>query len=248
MRQITVLSPHLDDAAFSLYLWLARWSSASLQLRVVNFFTVSSYAPRTPSTSPNVISDIRKREDRQALSLISTGIGVECLDLLDAPLRLGIGVDRVCNPDAARLQDGLDADALGGELRKYFAQGLVLAPLGLGNHIDHLAVREAAISASAYRKLGFYEDLPYAAWTPVRALHNRISETEQRTGLRLRPCVIRSDHAAISRKGRVIGKYQSQIGRRDASAIVRFASTYRGGERIWIPKHSRAWRTLISDA
>ncbi len=245
MRDITVFSPHRDDAAFSLYACLTRWSAASIGVRVVNFFTVSSYAPRISSTLPHVVSNVRRREDQSALSLINTRIRVESLDLLDAPLRLGISPDYVCKPEASRLPGGIESDMLASVVRKYFAHGVALAPLGLGNHVDHLAVREAAIKSVARGKLGFYEDLPYAIWTPDTVFRERLSDTEERTGLKLRPCIIRHDRA-VARKRKLIGRYQSQIDHDDASTIARFALTYGGGERIWIPKHSRAWGTLIS--
>ena len=251
MDELTVFSPHRDDAVFSVGLCLWRWAAASIKIRIINFFTVSSYAPRalahssTSATSSHLISEIRRREDVQALTFLDRRIEMKSLDLLDAPLRLNIGVDRVCSREAAQ-KGGVDTDSLTGALRSYFPRGLILAPLGLGDHVDHLGTREVAIRCAAPRKLGFYEDAPYVMWTSKALLDERIADTEKRTGLKLAPWIVRSGRA-VEWKRRLVGKYQSQVTRENAKRFARFTLTYGGGERIWIPKRSLAWRTLISD-
>ena len=54
-------------------------------------------------------------------------------------------------------------DAIQRKLRQLPLPGLVLAPLGIGNHIDHLIVREAVRNTwSEKAPIGYYFDLPYA--------------------------------------------------------------------------------------
>jgi LmbE family N-acetylglucosaminyl deacetylase len=241
---LTILSPHLDDAAFSLCIALREWSKTGVQLRVVNFFSISDYAPKSLLHSIIDVSAIRKAEDLRALRLISCNLQIESLDLLDAPLRLGLDLESVCKPESGALRHRDEIDRLALRLRKYFLRGYVLAPLGLGNHVDHLTVRAAAIANFARRRLGFYEDLPYAIRASAAALNERLSEVQDRTGVRLRSILLCAPHAA-SFKQRVASRYHSQISREEAAAIARFSARYSGGERIWIPQNAQPWRHLV---
>lgn len=244
MLELTILSPHRDDAAFSLSVALSYWSKLSLKLSVVNFFTVSEYAPHALSTRASTISAIRTREDHSALSAIDGGIRVEAFNLLDAPLRFGIGADAICRSETAALQSTSEIDALGLRLRKYFERGLVLAPLALGDHVDHLAVSKAAQASSMRHKLGFYEDLPYATWTSESTFRHRLHKTEQHTGVHLRSVVIRNRNFTVAHKRRLINRYRSQITPEEAASIAQYACNYGGGERVWIPRYSSAWKSL----
>src|SRR5690349_15351519 len=170
MLELTILSPHRDDAAFSLSIALSRWSTLPVQLTVVNFFTVTQYAPHAFSTHISSTSALRTREDRSALRSIDRRIRIESLELLDAPLRFGIHPDAICRPQTAALQNPTEIAALANRIGRYFTRGLVVAPLALGDHVDHLAVYRAALASSTDHKLAFYEDLPYATWTSKRSL------------------------------------------------------------------------------
>jgi hypothetical protein len=249
MSELTIVSPHRDDVPFSLFLSLSRWRSLPLKVHVVTIFTVSVYAPRACSLAGDfeqirsAVTSLRKREDRRIFHLIDKKITLEALDLLDAPLRLGISADSVCRPQNPCIETRPEVEMLSRHFRKYFRRGLVLAPLALGDHVDHLTVRAAAIKSSVRQKLGFYEDLPYAACVSERSLQRAVSNAECSTGIKLKSAVIHQKRY-ISRKRSIAGLYQSQISRDDATAIARFAANYGGGERIWIPKHGRAWKSL----
>ncbi len=250
MRELTIVSPHRDDVPFSLSLALSRWRDLPLKLQVVTVFTVSIYAPRagTAASDPDEvrpqITSLRAREDRRAFQLIEKNIKQEALGFLDAPLRLGIAAESVCSQRNRVIESQPEVKILSRHFRKYFIRGLVLAPLALGDHVDHLTVRAAAIEGSLPQRLGFYEDLPYATWTPEPALRKAVSDAEHRTGVPLRGCLVKRRHY-VARKRNIIGRYQSQIGPNEAAGIARFAIHYGGGERIWIPKHSKKWRSLV---
>jgi hypothetical protein len=253
MSELTIVSPHRDDVPFSLYLSLSRWRSLQLKLNVATVFTISAYAPRaTPLTSKSgdvtsIITSIRKREDRRVFGLIDKRIKQEDLRFLDAPLRLDISPDVVCKPHGPPVEGHPEVEILRRHFRKYFLGGLVLAPLALGDHVDHLTVRAAAIKTSVPHKLGFYEDLPYASWVSESSLREVVSYVEQNTGKPLKSFLVR-------RKGHIFGKrgiacrYQSQISRSEAGVIARYAVKYGCGERIWIPKYCSAWRFLTPES
>ncbi len=246
MLALTVLSPHRDDAAFSLCLALSRWSKLKVPITVVNFFTISSYAPQSSVTAISEVSSLREKEDRLALSSINSQIRIEALCLLDAPIRLNISAASISAPENAQLQPAGEIESLTRQMQARSAYRLVLAPLALGNHVDHQAVHSAATRAYSGQRLGFYEDLPYATWTSAEELAVRVAAAEGATHVSLRPVVIGISSEAVSRKLRVVSRYRSQINRQEAITIARHAGRYGGGERIWIPKHGKLWRTLLS--
>lgn len=250
MSELTILSPHRDDVPFSLSIALSQWRFLPLQVNVVTVFTISIYAPRRrvpvgDSEGPrSAVSSLRKREDRRAFRLLGNDVNLEDLDLLDAPLRLGISADSVCRAQSWSIESCPEVELLAKQFQRYFLRGLVLAPLALGDHVDHLTVRAAAIRTSVAHKLGFYEDLPYATWVPESLLQRTVSYVERGTGMPLKSDIIRR-RGYTRHKRSIVGRYDSQIGRNEAIAIARFATNYGGGERIWIPKHTRTWMSLV---
>jgi hypothetical protein len=155
------LSPHHDDACFSLATVARRLGGV-----LVNVFTISAYTDEELrlSTDPAFVSDLRDREDlafAQACGLMRTNLGQ-----LDSPLRN---------------RDPFDATEIGGDveelrphlrrtLRELATPGhrrLLFCPAAIGGHRDHIAVRDVVLSDyDAFRRsyrIAFYEDLPYAA-------------------------------------------------------------------------------------
>jgi LmbE family N-acetylglucosaminyl deacetylase len=248
MTKAVILSPHRDDAVFSLAMTLFHWRSLSVQVTVENFFTISDYGPHAIATDGKntsltpAISGQREREDHQTIAKINRRIRIRSAGLLDAPLRLEIDNRAICNwSDTSDHEAGVNL--ITGILKKLDRASATVAPLGLGNHIDHLTVRAAAIRTVQSRLLAFYEDLPYASWTSENAILERVRDTEDRLSASLCPATIRSS-CSVYRKRRLAEQYRTQIQPAEASAIANFAIRYRGRERIWIPKHSPMWSFL----
>src|SRR5581483_9095791 len=114
---IHVLSPHRDDAIFSLFFSLCGWRARGMPVCITNFFTRSNYAPQARADGASAISEIRKREDRAALRRADLAIRVHDRELLDAPLRLEIPSSRVCltqprDSDIAMVERALPASRL----------------------------------------------------------------------------------------------------------------------------------------
>lgn len=191
----------------------------------------------------NAISSLRKKEDRVVLRHVSARIKIKDLDLLDAPLRFKVSATSVCDMKLLSPNES-EIEHLSVELRKYFVSSLVLAPLALGGHVDHRTVSAVAVRTVAPSRLAFYEDLPYATWTPESMLLNRVTSTQRETGISLKPYVVRIPKL-VAVKRRSISRYSSQITNEEAAGISRFALRYGGGERIWIPKQRRIWQLLI---
>ena len=243
MEQITVLSPHRDDAGFSLGLALGFWGAASVRLQVLNFFTQSAYAPRSPAKTTEEISAIREEEDQRSISFIHPGITVTSLDWLDAPLRLNLPFSQIMQERSAEKITPEFLRQLSRSIQQHCMNSLAIAPLGLGNHVDHIAVHKAAIHSLSPQSLAFYEDLPYATWTPVADLQARIESVEHATGTQLKPFILRAQDA-VSRKRQIASFYQSQITPDEADNIARHAESYGSGERLWMPANSEGWKAI----
>ena len=242
--EITFLSPHRDDAVFSAFLSLSRWSRIDIRLRVINFFTISSYAPQISSVDTGTVSFIRAREDREALLRTGPCIHVIDCNLLDAPIRLKISAQAISKPETRSLLTDEQIEIVARHIRPFARDSLFLVPLALGDHVDHAAVRAAALRCIAPHRIACYEDLPYATWTPKDALEAHVADVECAARSRLKPIIVRSQHA-VWRKRRAAAIYQSQITPGEAAGIARWAAEYGGGERIWAPAHGHAWRAVL---
>lgn len=171
-----ILSPHLDDAVLSLGAAIHHWSRAGDDVLVVNVCAGSPDLPRYSrfarelhtrwGYSADRAVALRRREDRAALKLV--GAPGRYLGELDAPYRSGGNgrwlyptVDAIfgpVHPSEQRPDDSL-ARRLRALARRWGADR-VYAPLGIGNHVDHVRVRLAAEHAAL--PLAYYEDTPYA--------------------------------------------------------------------------------------
>lgn len=245
MQRIAVLSPHRDDAVFSLAHALRFWTDRSIPLRVINVFTISNYAPRAVSAASCTtaeLSALRKVEDRRAIRRISSSVLQHDLPFLDAPLAYNIEVVSVSGPHAMA-PDQHSVTKLAMSLESLLQNSLVVAPLGLGNHINHLMVKQAALDCVPPGQLAFYEDLPYADWTTEQEWTQRLNEAARNGKVRLASSTIRSANT-VRWKQSAVRLYQTQIDHRDANLIAAFGRRYGAGERLWFPCHSAGWRAL----
>lgn len=158
-----VLSPHLDDAVFSCPGWIRKRADEGKRPLVVTLF---SHTQHNSSREVQRVYEQRQREDERAAQLI--GATRRLAGFVDAPFRSG----------AYRSFSGVVCQAVEEEselvpkVRDFVRRILddlrpdcVLAPLGIGQHIDHrITQRVVADLAPLYPKVdtAFYEDRPYA--------------------------------------------------------------------------------------
>lgn len=157
------LSPHYDDAAFSLGAWVTGRPGGLL----VNIFTRSEYTAAETVTDVDAVSAVRAAED----SVFASRFGLEAVALgLEEPsLRgrrsrdaSGVGEDAALmrEPLTALLDQRVDGETV------------VFCPAGIGGHVNHLATRlvawEWAVARGRETQLRFYEDLPYASRPHLR--------------------------------------------------------------------------------
>ena len=242
-----MLSPHRDDAAFSLGLSIGTWLEAGHRVEVVNCFTRSEYAPHAEfefihsnDRLPRVTA-LRLREDQSWQKMYGVSKpGLTDLNLKDAPLRLHVAVDQVCglpvNPnDKAMVKVPKAVAALKPEA--------VVVPLALGSHVDHVTVREAMRTAGeqAGMAMAFYEDLPYAA-RPGAAETIGVAAAAVSGELEFGFVTAEgTQETAAARKRRLALCYDSQIGDEEAELMAAFCARYGGRERLW---GDAAWRAL----
>jgi LmbE family N-acetylglucosaminyl deacetylase len=229
---MTVLSPHQDDAGLSLAMTLRAAARQGHPARIVNCFTISAYAPHADAQGITDIGRLRKREDREFAARTGAGIEIVDLGMEDAPLRLKCPVTDVRRrPMDARDWD--DAARVALQIRG-MASGLVLAPMGLGNHIDHRIAHEAgALLAKAGQPVGFYEDLPYAAELRECCILRAADRAASRCNAALRAFLAR-DREAAARKRFAIEAYRSQLEASQLDAVIGYGELRGGAERIWM--------------
>jgi LmbE family N-acetylglucosaminyl deacetylase len=203
--RLVVLSPHLDDAVLSTGGLIARAVAAG---RVVEVWTAFTSGP-PPDTLPRGLRPFadyatRLREDDEALDLL--GARARRLALPEriwrTPPPTG-GLARMLPAAGLRTAFRTPGDLAGfaqlENLAALLAEPLadpdaeLLAPLGIGHHVDHVEVLLAAVTAAgradAWSRVGFYEDF-YALGDAARRRHpiaRRHPATGRRPGGRRGP-------------------------------------------------------------
>jgi LmbE family N-acetylglucosaminyl deacetylase len=143
-----VVSPHLDDAVFSAWHLL----DGPGDVRVVNVVTALPAEGTPPrwdriSGARDSVQRMRDRLEEDGRALALAGRSATGLDFLDAQYR-----DRP-----------LDAEALEAGLERAVGDDELVAPAGIGEHPDHIAVRDAGLALGARgAAVSFYAELPYA--------------------------------------------------------------------------------------
>lgn len=200
--RVLALSPHLDDAVFSCGATLARLTEHGAHVALVTAFTRSvpnpgAFALRC-QTDKGLHPDVdymamRRAEDRAAADVLAIAEVIH-LDLPEAPHR---GYD--CAAElfgAPRADDTIDVEvrARRGELGR---PELVLAPRGLGGHVDHRRLIEA-IPPYWVPATVRYRDTPYT----MRVANTAPDDTD-------RPAPVA---AQLDRKLDACAAYATQLG------------------------------------
>ncbi len=177
------------------------------------------------------MSNLRRQEDEHWSASLQKNVGLIALDLLDAPLRLHIRSDEVCETEPFAEDEAWPV--IHAAISAIEAN-LIVLPLALGNHVDHVIARNAGTAGSLGRAVAYYEDLPYAARPNVD------QELEKRAHL-LDPTMTGAfatspqDQSANAAAKRSLARcYRSQIDESTIDSMVNFAGRYAGRERLWI--------------
>ena len=177
------LSPHLDDAALSCGGQISRATRTGLAVDILTIFAGDEPGPLEPIASPLVeriydlwqlprgeIMATRRREDAAACRELAAGpLHWELQEAIhrrdpDRPEALYPSLERLFGAVAApeemlvvRLAERFAGLPGAGEYQR------IVAPLGVGGHVDHRLVRAAAERAFGASLL-YYEEFPYVVW------------------------------------------------------------------------------------
>lgn len=215
------LSPHRDDACFSLSATIARLGGGHL----VNIFTKSQYvahpslANHIPPLTAEQISHIRRREDQVFCKLTNLHIydlGLDEATLRGLPWNLDINNDysdehiqqsKIVYAHLVPLLSRI-SDQCGDQ------QITLYCPMAIGFHRDHVATLVATRMIfedhfSTNLRFAFYEDLPYASWAGEREKGINFF-TSIFTEPQLRKYYLPLDSKQINLKRQFVNVYASQ--------------------------------------
>lgn len=182
-KEIVILSPHSDDAAFSVAGHMFHLSGAGKESCLLTCFSMSAFTQSAAHGDASSTTELRKREDSGYAGALGPRCKAAWLDLPDAPLR-GYDLREVCHSGEFTAEERILACRLKDRLLNGFLPrgSAVFAPLGIGGHIDHRLVHEAAVELAKLGRFSmvFYEDMPYAAACKESEISRRILALESR--------------------------------------------------------------------
>lgn len=233
MAPLNIISPHRDDAAFSMGVAMASFTGHKVPFRLISCFTISNFAPFAGTSDVEEISRLRGMEDRQFLQALSVPDDVIDLRRVDAPIRRSEDFQQACRRGPLSREDRAEMDQLAKLLREAAPSGPVILPLGLGDHIDHRLARGAGLIAGAGRPLAFYEELPYAQRGCDSEILLAVRRTESELRRQLMPVRVPAEGFAAT-KMRLIRAYSSQCSENDLRLIAEYGARNGRGERLWV--------------
>lgn len=252
------LSPHLDDVVLSCGGTIAQQARQAEGVAIVTVFAAGpgprplspfaeSLHARWANSSPLDMPPgdptvVRRAEDLAAAAALGGGVRALHSPLADAIYRhdaitgepLYASEEAIFGPVAAddpALTVLLAAPPLPAGAR-------LLAPLGIGGHVDHALVREAVDRWNLPPdRVCYYEDYPYAE-AGQAALEAALGDPDA-----WEPVVVALDEAAMAAKIAAVAAYTSQMSTFWADeaamgAAIRAYAERVGGERYWVRRQA----------
>ena len=260
MTRALFISPHLDDVVLSCGGLVALASERGEQPIILTVFasapasaTDLSHLDRLhaawgmPGATPREVVERRRAEDRAASAVL--GARSVFLEHFDAIYRVGRYTSRGALFGARHEDDEALARSIGEELVHHWTtlgKPRVYLPLGLGDHVDHRIVADAAAGLSVRgAEVWRYEDFPYAR-TDAGSRGQTMSAV---------PLVIDVSRTIATRLA-AIAKYESQLpalflDESVADATLAYAASTgmpdaAYGERIWsVPVESQKRASVV---
>lgn len=177
-----LVSPHSDDIAYSI-------GGSLLQdflfrpILMVTVFPKSNYSPCIRKGNSETISNMRHLEDVEFTNKLN--IEFKSFHFSEPSLRGYSDRDIFSNNNPNSDPIYMEVYYCLSELIKSYKCKLIVSPIGLGKHIDHVIVSDICykISKENNIKIIFYEELPYA----FRSTMNQIKVRAQVINPNLRP-------------------------------------------------------------
>jgi len=171
-KRILLLSPHADDVAYSIGGIVALLTRRA-DFCLLTIFGHSGWALPQASCkkSADAISAEREREDRAYCARRRIDY-----DLLSCPDSFVMGYDNATELTIAAADDPRTEGVVNLILNVVACRAphVVLAPCGLGGHVDHQIVRIAA-DALHHVEVLYYEDVPYSSSLSLHELERQLA-------------------------------------------------------------------------
>jgi LmbE family N-acetylglucosaminyl deacetylase len=219
-RHALVVSPHLDDAVLSCGASIASLTEAGCHVTVVTVFTALPCRMPPPPLAQwfharcGLGDDAMKTRTHEDLAAVAS-LGAEAVRLgleeciyrraEDGTPVYGAELEIFTSSPLGETAVASNLERLLAGLPGWRAADLVLAPLGIGGHVDHRIVRAAVETAAgrAGRTPLLYEDVPYLLYSRCRGW-----ESELTHGLSPRASLVSGEQ--WNKKIQAIGHYASQ--------------------------------------
>jgi LmbE family N-acetylglucosaminyl deacetylase len=218
--RVVVISPHMDDAILSCG-GLLDFLLKKLECLTV---TVCTADPENVSheNPPHGIALPSARRNEEVAALNALGCSLVQLDLLDAIYRRNPTTGALLYPTMESIwsmplvQDEFQFQALRSRLLSLCGQTserptLILSPMGIGHHVDHILSTQVALSVvGSANEILLYEDFPYVV---DQGAHVGVADDAQRAMQRLGVTGVEcfEQECDTSRKINWISYYASQI-------------------------------------
>lgn len=173
--KILICSPHLDDAALSCFDHIRGWKNKGYEVTVLSIFTsfkanrisvlARSFMTQSGFSSVEQMQKQREKEDRNVMRLL--GVGYKWLGLVDGAFRSNNG--KPLYEQNSQLFGGHihpwdmpTKEKISGAVSALGVFDMVVSPLGVGGHVDHMIVRLALEGVCMEKVLRYFVDFPYA--------------------------------------------------------------------------------------
>jgi LmbE family N-acetylglucosaminyl deacetylase len=227
--QILLLSPHADDIAYSVG-GIAALLCTRAEIQLVTVFGRSGWtcSQALSEMSVDAISALRESEDRAYCERRGLDYVPFCY-----PDSFTMGYDEATELTRAPDHDPRTAEIVEriGDFVARHATRVVLAPCGLGGHVDHRIVRTAA-QALDEAVVFFYEDIPYSAGLSLAGLNRQLADEN------LAPAMTIDIESVVPDKCDDMWIYRSQTTEAAVAAMLLHsgrvgAGSARYAERLW---------------
>lgn len=246
------LAPHLDDAALSCGGQIHQLTTVGKRVLIVTI--MAGDPPENVMYSDFVrelherwelagnAESVRRKEDGAACQILGADFVhwsiPDCIYRMHPETGLPLyptweDVITAVHPSESQL-----IQTLAEQMAQLPSTDLIVAPLGIGNHADHLVTRQAA-EVCYGAKLWYFEDYPYVQedGTLTAVIPANAPDWQPHT-TPLQP-------ANITAKAKAISAYQSQISTffedyQDLAQQIQIYSQQVGGERLW--KHTNTYK------
>jgi LmbE family N-acetylglucosaminyl deacetylase len=180
-KKVLVISPHLDDAVLSCAEYLLWLKKSNYDIHVLTVFTsfanknicreAMEYMRNSGVSNQTDFEAMRKKEDGIAMNML--GVRFSHLDFTDGWFRShGKTVLYPGRELFLGKVSSLDSNLMSRLMRKmreYTGYDLILAPFGVGKHVDHIICRNIISEIFNNHDIHFYCEYPYflhrANWT-----------------------------------------------------------------------------------